>query len=67
VVLAREAGICYATVAAVTNWAAGIAREPLKHEEVSGFMESQTPRLRALFEHVIQHHQEIECSCRTRE
>jgi len=66
VVLAREAGICYAAVAAVTNWAAGIAPEPLKHEEVSGFMETQTPRLRALFEHVIAHHDEVACACRRR-
>jgi len=66
VVLAREVGICYAAVAAVTNWAAGIAPEPLKHEEVSGFMATQTPRLRALFEHVIAHHQETDCPCRRR-
>jgi len=64
VVLAREAGICYAAVAAVTNWAAGIAPEPLKHQEVSGFMEGQTPRLRALFAHVIANHRETECRCR---
>jgi 5'-methylthioadenosine phosphorylase len=66
VVLAREAGICYAAVAAVTNWAAGISDEPLKHHEVSSFMESQTPRLRALFEQVVKQHQEIDCACRRR-
>lgn len=34
VVLARELGLCYATVAAVTNLAAGLRPEPLTHEEV---------------------------------
>ncbi len=34
VVLAREAGICYATVAMVTNFAAGISKEALSHAEV---------------------------------
>lgn len=34
VVLAREAGLCYATVAMVTNFAAGISRTPLTHAEV---------------------------------
>lgn len=34
VVLAREAGLCYATVATVTNFAAGISPTPLSHEEV---------------------------------
>ena len=66
VALAREAGICYAAMAAVTNWAAGISPEPLRHEEVSGFMEAQTPRLRALFEHVIAHHEDAGCACRRR-
>lgn len=64
VVLAREAGICYAAVAVVTNWAAGVSNEPIKHVEVSGFMDQQTPRLRALFEKVIVGHREIACSCR---
>lgn len=34
VVLAREAGLCYATVATVTNFAAGISPNSLSHEEV---------------------------------
>lgn len=34
VVLAREKGICYATVAIVTNFAAGISPKPLSHTEV---------------------------------
>ncbi len=34
VVLAREAGICYATIAMVTNYAAGMAPSVLSHSEV---------------------------------
>lgn len=34
VVLARELGMCYATIAMVTNEAAGIATHPLTHAEV---------------------------------
>ena len=32
--LAREAGLCYALLAIVTNWATGIAPHPLSHAEV---------------------------------
>lgn len=39
VVLAREAGLCYATVALVTNYAAGISPNPLSHGEVVAAME----------------------------
>jgi 5'-methylthioadenosine phosphorylase len=64
VVLAREAGICYAAIAIVTNWAAGVSKEPVMHGEVSDFMSQQTPRLRALFERAIADHKETDCSCR---
>ncbi len=33
-VLARELGLCYACLAVVTNYAAGIGERPLSHEEV---------------------------------
>ena len=39
VVLAREAGLCYATIALVTNMAAGVSETPLNHEEVLMAME----------------------------
>ncbi len=39
VVLAREAGLCYATLALPTNFAAGISPVPLTHEEVLEEME----------------------------
>jgi 5'-methylthioadenosine phosphorylase len=62
--LAREAGICYCAIAIVTNWAAGVSKQPIKHGEVSGFMNEQTPRVRRLFERAIADHQEIDCACR---
>lgn len=39
VVLAREAGLCYATISMVTNFAAGISAEPLSHQEVLDAMD----------------------------
>ncbi len=64
VVLAREAGICYAAVAIVTNWAAGVSKEPVRHRDVSEFMDQQTPRVRRLFAQVIAGHTETDCACR---
>jgi 5'-methylthioadenosine phosphorylase len=48
VVLAREAGLCYATVSMVTNFAAGISPTPLTHEEVLEVMATNSDNLRAL-------------------
>lgn len=48
VVLAREAGICYATVAISTNFAAGLAGRPLSHEEVVEAMGRATADVRRL-------------------
>ena len=64
VVLAREAGMCYASVAIATNWAAGVSPEKIAHKEVSDLMEQHTPRVAALFKHVIRTHAEIGCVCR---
>src|SRR5690606_2867755 len=41
-VLAREAGLCYAAMAMVTNMAAGISESPLTHEEVVDVMARNT-------------------------
>ncbi len=48
VVLAREAGLHYAAIAIVTNFAAGISPNPLTHEEVVGVMSQNADALRAL-------------------
>ncbi len=48
VTLAREAGICYATVCMVTNYAAGLAGQSLSHQEVLDLMAANALRLRQL-------------------
>ncbi|AEJ39938.1 methylthioadenosine phosphorylase [Sulfobacillus acidophilus TPY] len=48
VVLAREAGMCYTAIALVTNYAAGLAGQPLTHQEVLDVMKQQSERLRQL-------------------
>ncbi len=65
-VLAREAGLCYASVAIATNWAAGVSAAKIVHNEVSDFMGQHTPRVVALFKHVIRTHAEIDCACQER-
>lgn len=46
VVLAREAGLCYGTLAIVTNFAAGISPAPLSHCEVVKGVADQGEKLR---------------------
>lgn len=48
VVLARELNLCYAAVAMVTNYAAGISPTPLAHSEVVQAMERMSGLLRGL-------------------
>lgn len=48
VVLAREAEICYATIAMVTNFAAGISPNKLSHQEVVDMMAQNGEKLRKL-------------------
>ncbi|MER3473852.1 MAG: S-methyl-5'-thioinosine phosphorylase [Armatimonadota bacterium] len=45
VVFAHELGMCYATIAIVTNWAAGISPSRLSHEEVVAIMADRRPLL----------------------
>ena len=49
VTLAREAGLCYATVGLVTNYAAGISPNVLTHEEVLEAMEEHGKKVNELF------------------
>lgn len=46
--LAREAGLCYAAMAMVTNMAAGISQDPLTHDEVVEVMAANTENVRRL-------------------
>ena len=54
VVLAREAGLCYACIAIVTNLAAGISPAPLSHAEVDGVMKKASDSLRKLLKAVLE-------------
>lgn len=65
VVLAKEAGLCYATIALSTNYAAGISTTPLTHEEVLNEIEKGKPELdRLLAACVDEIRAEHACSCR---
>ena len=53
VVLARELGMCYATIAIVTNYAAGISDEMLSHQEVIEKMGEMSGKIRNILKEVI--------------
>lgn len=55
VILAREAALCYATVALVTNYAAGISKTSLTHKEVSDNMNKMMSTLKEAFIYLIDH------------
>jgi 5'-methylthioadenosine phosphorylase len=63
VVLAREAGLCYAALAVITNWAAGMAERPLSHEEFSGLAKERMEIVRELFCAVISAYEKTDCPC----
>lgn len=64
VVLARELGLCYVSIALVTNFAAGISKSPLTHQEVLDVMSQHVHRLRAVMLNAIERlGVEYECSC----
>ncbi|MBI5166110.1 MAG: S-methyl-5'-thioadenosine phosphorylase [candidate division NC10 bacterium] len=64
VALAREAEICYAAVAVVTNYAAGISPKPLSSAEVHQVMDRLGPSLEKLFVQAIQKEKGDDCPCR---
>ncbi len=64
VVLAREAGLCYAVIAMVTNFAAGISPTPLTHTEVVQVMQTNADSIRSLVMTVLGRlDPEESCSC----
>jgi 5'-methylthioadenosine phosphorylase len=64
VVLAKESEMCYATVAMVTNYCAGIAKHPLTHQEVVDAMKANVQKIRELFFHTIERGTgERTCAC----
>ncbi len=48
IALARELGLCYATIAMVTNYAAGVSETHLTHEEVLETMAANSANIRSL-------------------
>ncbi|MBD3293435.1 MAG: S-methyl-5'-thioinosine phosphorylase [Armatimonadia bacterium] len=64
-VLAREAGLCYATVCVVSNWAAGITDAPISHEEVIEIMAQREEDLLCMLRETISRVTEDKtCACR---
>ena len=64
VTLAREAGLCYANLSLVTNFAAGISPHPLSHQEVVEMMQEKLDLLREIFmETLISLSPERKCRC----
>jgi len=64
VILAREAEMCYATIAMVTNFAAGISKTPLTYHEVIEIMNQNTDNLKNLLMNTIKLIDiEADCSC----
>ena len=61
VVLAREVGLCYATIALVTNYAAGISPTPLTHREVEKVMQENAEKLQKLLMKSIEIAKDLEC------
>jgi 5'-methylthioadenosine phosphorylase len=64
VVLAREAGLCYAGIAVVANWAAGMTDVPLAQTDVERIMREQEPSLRRLLTQLLAVPREGTCRCR---
>jgi 5'-methylthioadenosine phosphorylase len=64
VVLAREAGMCYAAIALVTNLAAGMTAKKLSHEAFTGIRDKYTATIREIFFSVIPNYATTDCSCR---
>lgn len=64
-ILARELEMCYASVAIVTNFAAGISREKLTHTEVVELMAKKSEEIKYLLMNSIKHiPKERRCSCK---
>ncbi|UCH36790.1 MAG: S-methyl-5'-thioinosine phosphorylase [Armatimonadota bacterium] len=59
--LARELGICYASLAVVTNWAAGVEQTPLDHEAIASQMSERMDAVRRVFTSVIEAWEERPC------
>ena len=64
-IFAREAGLCYAAVAIVTNYATGLQDELLRHEDIVDKMRSLTDSVGALIVHASRTCSDAsDCTCR---
>lgn len=54
VILAREAKICYAVIATVTNFAAGISPHKITHEEVITIMDTNSEMIKRLLSRTVE-------------
>jgi 5'-methylthioadenosine phosphorylase len=52
-ILAKEMGLCYGSIAIVSNFAAGISAEPLTHEEVTRSVAEKSEEVRRLIKATI--------------
>jgi len=67
-ILAREAGLCYANLSLVTNYAAGISAHPLTHQEVVEMMSKKISLIREIFlETLLALPAERDCLCSVKE
>jgi 5'-methylthioadenosine phosphorylase len=65
VVLAREVGLCYATLCLVTNLGAGLADEHPSHQEVTELMERRLQALEAVLLAAVARAEDLpDCACR---
>jgi 5'-methylthioadenosine phosphorylase len=65
VVFARELGMCYATLAIVSNLAAGISEKPVSHKEVVEQVSSRQKEVRSLLERAVTLIPETRSCCAT--
>ena len=65
VVLAREAGLCYATLCLVTNLGAGLCDAPPSHREVNELMDRRLPALEGILLAAVSRADDMpDCPCR---
>lgn len=64
-ILCREAGMCFATLALATNWAAGISPSQLQHDEVTAVVQENKNILTTVLQSVFArlHAEESMCDC----
>lgn len=63
VVLAKEAEMCYSSIAMATNWAAGMTNQQLTHEEVVDFMSNNLSNFKKLILKTVEIIDETKTSC----